>query len=168
MFKAPLSLLLFAVGCAPPPSLDLLDSDTAGSASAGEPSIRFIFPQASSTLVYCPDLVVSVDVDSFSLSDENIDGDNVEGEGHWHLTTQAEYLGYGVEEWLGVGDLSSEDNQVLPLPEGTILLKAELASNDHMALDPETYSVAEVTVSDEAGCLGGTQDSRDTGDTAQE
>ena len=64
--------------------------------------------------------------------------------------------------------LLREGNQVLPLPEGTILLKAELVGNDHYALDPETYSVAEVTVSDEAGCLGGTQDSRDTGDTAQE
>lgn len=148
-----LGLLGGSPGCSPPP----YDSAT-GDSSAGAPSIRISFPESSTEYTYCSTFMVSVDVENFVLSEEHYGGDNVEGEGHWHLLDGDEVLKATADEWAFIPEEKA-------LADGDHVLKAQLVKNDHQALDPEISWIAEITVNNAAiddtgtedyeGCLGG-------------
>ena len=129
--------LLAATGCAPP----VLDE---------APGIDILFPYSSQVDTFCPTMVVVVDVTGFSLSAEGIDQDEVEGEGHWHLLVDGEYIGLSATDYFLVDDS-------LALEPGRVhALSAALRTNQHNPLDPDVVSgEVEINVDDVDDCIGG-------------
>lgn len=128
----------FAFACAPPPLLD-----------EGGPSIEILFPASDESVVYCPELIVVVDVEGFTLDADAIGGENVEGEGHWHLLDSNAHLLTSTEEWLAVDGEKA-------LSSGRHFFTAELVSNDHQSLpEPVVSNLVEFNVADQDDCLGG-------------
>ncbi len=148
-------LLLAVLGC-PPPDYVAPTGDTAVAASS-DPSLRVLFPVSSTTEVYCPQFTVVVDVDHFTLSEENYGLSPTEGEGHWHLLEGADVLGATADEHLALAD---------PLDDGDHNLVAMLVGNDHQEYLHEGAGVSwlvELTVEDGPGCLGDRGGDTDTG-----
>jgi hypothetical protein len=149
-------LTLFLTACQPPP----LSGDSA------LPSLSFIFPQsASDETLYCPEMVVAVDIDNWELEMyENGQGPE-EGRGHWHLKDSAgNYLAVATEEWWSVslGDASDFDEPTF------VVINAVLANHDHNELNTAVYpnaaATAEIYVSAEDGCIGSGSSAADSGE----
>ena len=137
----PIWTLLLALGCAPPP--------VGVDAAVAEPSIEILFPESDPDITYCPVFTVVVDVDNLEYSTEDrLGGDHVEGQGHWHLYVNGEYIAYELKDW----------STTPALEEGLNQLSVDLAQNDHQPYevngDVPTY-IAEITVGDVEGCVGG-------------
>lgn len=130
-----------------------------------EPSIRFTFPESPESSdtaapvadqVYCSTFMASVVVDNLTLSEEHYGGENVEGEGHWHLLDGTTVLAATWEEYAFIST---------PLAEGSHILYAQLVQNDHQPFSPDISFLAEIVVDSAAvddtgtpeyeGCLGG-------------
>lgn len=134
---APLPVIL-ACACAPPPPLD-----------AGGTSIEILFPASDESVVYCPELIVVVDVEGFTIDADAVGGENVEGEGHWHLLDSNAHLFTVTEEWVAVDG----ENALSP---GRHFFTAELVNNDHQSLaEPVVSNLVEFNVADQEDCLGG-------------
>jgi hypothetical protein len=152
-----LTLLIFA--CQPPP---LPDTDTT-STEDGQPSLSFVFPQsAGPETVYCPDLIVAVDIDNWEVVDET-ENDAEDGRGHWHLRdSTGEYIAVATAEWWPVTLGPPED---FPIATFTVI-NAVLANHDHNELNtavyPKAAATAEIYVGAIEGCVGG-GGSSDTG-----
>lgn len=129
--------LLSTAGCAPP----VLDE---------APTIDILFPYSSQVDTFCPTMVVVVDVTGFTLAPDSIDQDEVDGEGHWHLMVDGEYIGNSGDNYFLVDD-------TLALESGrSHALSAALRTNQHNELDPDiTSGEIEIIVDDVDGCLGG-------------
>ena len=147
-----LGLVAGTPACDPPPY------DTSG----GAPSIRIIFPESSTEVVYCSTFQVSVAVENFTLSEADYGGANVDGEGHWHLLDGDTVLKATADEYAYIPT-------DMPLSDGDHVIKAELVQNDHQPLTPEISWISEITVNNEAvddtatdtayeGCIGGGTD----------
>ncbi len=132
--------------CAPPPAGD------------GASAVEILFPYSTQDDVFCPTMIVVVDVDGFTLSPEGIDGDEVDGEGHWHLLVNGEYITNSTYEYLVL------DDSIALAPGRTHTMQATLRSNQHQELDPDVSSrVIEFQVEDSSDCLGGVMLDPDTG-----
>ena len=158
MHRSYLILLPLLVACQPPPlPVDSGGTDTVGDTEA-LPSLSFIFPQSAGkeSVVYCPDLVVAVDIDNWDVV-EYKDGQSAEeGRGHWHLKDSAgNYLAVATSEWWKVSIGPAED---YPTPTFTVL-NAVLANHDHNELNtavyPDAAATAEIYVGAVEGCVGG-------------
>jgi hypothetical protein len=141
-------ILLTLLGC-PPPDYEGPAVDTSNPTVANtDPSIRLLFPQSSTSDVYCPLFTVVADIDNYDLSEENYGLTPTEGQGHWHLTEGSDILGATADEFLELSE---------PLDEGDHNLVAVLVGNDHQEfeVDGTGFSwLVEITVSDASGCLG--------------
>lgn len=129
--------LLALAGCAAP----VLDDAS---------SIEILFPASSTELTYCPTMPVVVEVDGFTLSPEGIDQAPVDGEGHWHLEVNGEYVGTTAEHTFLIDDSLALE------PGRTHALVATLRTNQHEPLDPDVSSPeVEIFVDYTGDCLGG-------------
>lgn len=138
---------------------------TLGASSACAPpmlddaiSVEILFPISSQEVAYCPTLPVVVSAQGFDLSEEGIDQDPVEGQGHWHLEVNGEYLGNSGTSTFYLGpELALESGR-------SHALVAKLRTNDHQPLDPDVSSTeVEIRVEDSATCVGGVGPDPDTG-----
>ena len=156
-------LSLLALACQPPPLVE----DTASEIEDIEalPSLAFIFPQsAGEETVYCPDLVVAVDIDNWEVVMYKDGQEAEEGQGHWHLKdSSGDYLAVATEVWWPVSLGAAEDFMV---PTFTVI-NAILANHDHNELNtavyPDAAATAEIWVGAIEGCIGGGGGSSDTG-----
>jgi hypothetical protein len=146
-------LPLLALACQPPP----LPVDTATSSEEALPSISFIFPQsADQDVVYCPDLVVAVDIDNWEVVMYKDGQTAEEGRGHWHLkNSNGDYLAVATDVWWPVSIGPMED---FTEPTFTVI-NAVLANHDHNELNTAVYpnaaATAEIWVGAVEGCIGG-------------
>lgn len=157
MHRSPsIVLTLFLLACQPPP----LSGDSL------LPSLSFIFPQsAGKDTLYCPEMVVAVDIDNWEL-EMYADGQEAEeGRGHWHLKDSAgNYLAVATEEWWSVslGDASDFEQPTF------VVINAVLANHDHNELNTAVYpnaaATAEIWVSAEDGCIGSGSSAADSGE----
>jgi hypothetical protein len=76
------------------------------------------------TIVYDDMLEVKVTVENFILNGSAIGGDNMAGEGHWHLFINDDLIGPYATQMVTLPDL----------PAGDHVLKVELRNNDHSML----------------------------------
>ncbi len=137
-------LLIGGFGCAPPP----YDTSADTAPEIGDPSIQILFPTSEPDLIYCPVFTLVVDIDNLSIDADKVGGDHVEGEGHWHVYDNGEYISYETVAWTAMPALD----------EGLHQLKVDLARNDHQPyiVDGQTPEyIAEITVGDVDGCIGG-------------
>ena len=132
-------VLLFWLGCAPPP---WTPQDTAGP----EADVRFLFPVTADDVSYCPEFTAIIDVDAFLITAEGLDGPPVAGVGHWHLRDGDTLLVDATDQTAPL---------ITPLNTGGHALYAELVGHDHQPLVPETWHRAAIQVSDDEGCVGG-------------
>ena len=135
-------VLAAAFGCAPPP-IPTTQDDTAGDAA---PSIRILFPTSATAeeRIYCPTLVVVVDVDNYQLvkGEDGFPDADVEGQGHWHLRDNDTYVKATESEWLEWTFEGEGDHRITTV----------LSTNTHTELG---YSDAvEIVIRDEPDCLG--------------
>ena len=144
------------LGCEPPPLSNL---------ESGEPRISFIFPD-SSDVVVCPNFMVAVSIDSFTVDPDNVGSDNnQDGVGHWHLRdANGDYIVATASLWVEVS-MGPEEDFLTPTFTG---LSAHLAENNHnelnTALYPDSFATAEFTVGATEDCVGGgSGGSTDTG-----
>lgn len=123
-FTTPLLIgLALLVGCAPPPF-------------STEPSVRVTWPLPESTVVGCT--VVTVEVENLALTDFSTEGiANVDGEGHYHVTTP---LGY-TAVWTPYALISFET-----IAEADAVLNVQLVDNTHGALLDENGAYYEVDI----------------------
>lgn len=117
------------------------DTGHTGEQAPPDPTIRFIFPESSTTDRYCSTFMVAVDIDNFEMDSEHFGGDDVEGEGHWHLYSDGAYIGAGSGQYLFIPDSKA-------LTEGEHQLEARLSENDHDEFDPRIYDTVEIFVDD--------------------
>lgn len=155
---APARCARLGAGSARVAALALLLSGCAAPVLEESASVSIVFPESSQSTVYCPTLPVVVDIDGFELSPEGIDQASVDGQGHWHLEINGEYVGNSTSHtFLIDGALALE-------PGRTHALTAVLRTNQHEALDPDVRSSEiEIEVEDSDDCLGGVGPDADTG-----
>lgn len=131
--------------CPPPPL------DTSG--ETPDPGvIRMLFPETNPGLTYCPDLTVYISVDDFELS-EDIGGERIPGEGHWHLLREVQ----GCQEAV-IAESSRSFVELVgakQLPEGDHRLIVELVDNQHQPMEPPVRYEARVRVAADGDCVGG-------------
>ena len=156
----PLLISALLLACAPPDyTPPVADEDPV------YPTIKILFPNpgladmATDELLVCPMFNVVVDVENFTLSHENYDGDPVEGEGHWHL--------YVDDATLSQAQAAVADPYASPaaaLEPGFHTLYAQLVQNNHLPLPdsqvdqdlPQNVHAVEIMVSDDMmNCVGG-------------
>lgn len=98
------------------------------------PTITIVSPSDGSTQEGTFDL--EVDVQDFVLSDD-VGGENVDGEGHYHLYINDEYKGTGTDTVYHINGLA----------DGAYMIKVVLAENDHTPLtEPSATDTIEITV----------------------
>jgi hypothetical protein len=128
------ALVSLGAACAPPPLPE-------GSATR----IDILFPEARTDITVCPDFVMVVDIQNLQVIDPETTAGNVDGQGHWHLKIQGEYVGFVNQLWTPVS-LGDEAN-------GPVILTAALADNEHNEIGID--ATTEIIVSSEEGCIGG-------------
>ena len=163
----PIVFSLLLAGCQPPPLP--VDTgalpDTTPDTTEALPSLSFIFPQSTGVdTVYCPDLVVAMDIDNWEVTASEDGQAAEEGRGHWHLKdSTGNYLAVATESWWPVSIGAPED---FPKPTFTVL-SAVLANHDHNELNtavyPDAAATAEIWVGAVEGCIGGGGGGSDSG-----
>jgi hypothetical protein len=145
-----LPLILSVLACAPP--------DYVGPEEA-LPSITILFPNpdyfsdVEDGRDVCPDFQVVVAIENFEFQDPG--GDDVAGEGHWHLHIDDPNL----EAYVQVGDGEALDLET-PLSPGPHTLYAALRQNKHgplpddMVENGSDVSLSEIVVADSEDCIG--------------
>ncbi|MCO4745722.1 MAG: hypothetical protein KC912_13095 [Proteobacteria bacterium] len=145
MSKRALPFLAAVLTACPPPPLD------SGNQTGPPAEVRLLFPETNPDVAYCPDITAYAAVDEFTLSDD-IGGNPVPGEGHWHLIRAV-----GCEEAV-LGETSGSYIELTggaALAPGNHTLWAELVGNDHQPLDPPVRFEASIRVEDSEDCVGG-------------
>lgn len=151
----PLALSVFLFACQPPPLTE----------APATPSLSFIFPQsASQETLYCPDMVVAVDIDNWELTMYQDGQEAEEGRGHWHLKdSTGNYLAVATEAWWSVSLGAASDYSEPTF----VVINAILANHDHNELNTAVYpnaaATAEIWVSAEDGCIGSGSSDEDSG-----
>jgi hypothetical protein len=102
------------------------------------PTIRIVRPAAG--VLNSSSAVVEVALTEYSLNPDAVGGAHVEGEGHWHLYLDGDYL------WAS----ASETTSVTALGVGSHTLRAELVQNDHGVLEPPAEAEVEIEVTAES------------------
>ncbi|MEL6344796.1 MAG: hypothetical protein AAFV53_16885 [Myxococcota bacterium] len=142
------SLLWMMLGCQPPPG--------------GEPSVTFVFPQSRDDIVVCPQFVVSVDIDNFSVVDVDPALEDEAGEGHWHLA------GDGIYEVVTDSFIELDLQGDFSTDPVLTSITAHLAFHNHNELNtaefPDALATAEFLVADTTDCVG---DGRAEDDTSE-
>ena len=99
------------------------------------PSIEIVSPQ-NDTTIDRSSLDLVVEVEDFSLNSSAIGGDNMPGEGHYHIYINDELVGPYTDLEVTLSDL----------PAGVHTLKVELKNNDHSALGVEAMDMIYFTI----------------------
>lgn len=76
-----------------------------------------------------PSFDLAVEVEDFTLSSD-IEGENVEGEGHYHIWVDGEYVAQSAEDTVTLEDLEEGDRELV----------ISLQNNDHTDLEPAVES----------------------------
>lgn len=104
------------------------NSNTANTnAETADYAVAIVTPEDGDTVEAPFDM--EVDIEEFALSDE-VEGDNVEGEGHVHLWVDGEYYDYYTESEFEVEGLTAGEHELM----------VSLNNNDHSDLDPAVTS----------------------------
>lgn len=109
--------------------------DTEADASAA--TISIVDPLEGDTVPPSFDIVVAVE--GFTLAPDKVEGENAEGEGHFHVWVDGEYYAPGVSEITALKDLTEGEHELM----------VSLQNNDHTDLATPVKSEA-VTVTVEA------------------
>ncbi|MGA1822409.1 MAG: hypothetical protein ACMUIG_07775 [Thermoplasmatota archaeon] len=99
------------------------------------PSISIAKP-VDGSMFYGGDLHIEVMIEGFIMNATGIGGENVPGEGHWHLYINGNLIGPYTANMVDLTDL----------PAGKHNLKVELVNNDHTPIMPAVYDMAEFTL----------------------
>jgi hypothetical protein len=101
------------------------------------PMIEILHPMEGA-LIYSDDIHLEVDIMNFTLNGSAIGGNNIAGEGHFHVYINGTLIGPYNETMITLSDLPAGDHE----------LAVHLVNNDHNHLYPEVMDVVHFTISD--------------------
>lgn len=102
-------------------------------ATVATPTISITEPVDGDTVETSFD--VAVEIENFTLAPDKVEGANAEGEGHYHVWVDGEYVSPGVAETTTLADIAAGEHEVM----------VSLQNNDHTDLATPVKS-APVTV----------------------
>lgn len=101
------------------------------------PTIEIVSPM-DDTILYKDSLDLEVSITGLEMNASAIGGDNMVGEGHYHIYINDALVGPYTETMVTLNDL----------PAGDHMLKVQLVNNDHSAVIPEVMDMIEFTIAD--------------------